>query len=498
MNKKKGIIIAAAAAVVLVAVILLLVLVPKGGSDGKTATLDEGVALERSVDADGMHQAVVLTDKNGNIENNSYGTLMEYYPANIKSIHIENAGGSFDVESDTPEGQATVYTLKGYEDFDLQSGNPDLIASAAASLSFSKVATLDKNKAAEFGFDKPRSTVTVYYEDDTKAVIIVGNDAPQQAGTYIKFGTGDAVYVAETDVVSAFDFSVNDLISLRINENADSTDNNELTSLTLSGAAFDKPLTLVPSENTNYSASYQMTEPVSRLANESESSLIAGGIRGLYATSVKMVNPSGEQLAQLGLDKPYAAVSADYPDATIELIAGKPDGDGNVNVMVKGEKVVYTIAAEKVAWCQTSYEKLCGEYVCNPKMTELSGMTVKANGKTYEFKLSSRESVTTDDKGVETSATVTTVTYGGKEIEIGKFSSFYNDIALIGLADAKTENGGSTALSVTYTFADGSSDTAEFLATGDKYVAKLNGEIAGHCNKGDITRAVNGVAEVIK
>ncbi|MEE1106132.1 MAG: DUF4340 domain-containing protein, partial [Ruminococcus sp.] len=182
--------------------------------------------------------------------------------------------------------------LKGYEDFDLQSGNPDLIASAAASLSFSKVATLDKNKAAEFGFDKPRSTVTVYYEDDTKAVIIVGNDAPQQAGTYIKFGTGDAVYVAETDVVSAFDFSVNDLISLRINENADSTDNNELTSLTLSGAAFDKPVTLVPSENTNYSASYQMTEPVSRLANESESSLIAGGIRGLYATSVKMVNPS--------------------------------------------------------------------------------------------------------------------------------------------------------------------------------------------------------------
>ncbi len=90
------------------------------------------------------------------------------------------------------------------------------------------------------------------------------------------------------------------------------------------------------------------------------------------------------------------------------------------------------------------------------------------------------------------------MTYGGKEIEIGKFSSFYNDIALIGLADAKTENGGSTALSVTYTFADGSSDTAEFLATGDKYVAKLNGEIAGHCNKGDITRAVNGVAEVIK
>jgi len=135
MNKKKGIIIAAAVALVLVAVVLILVFVPKGGSDGKNATLDEGVALERSGDADGMHQARVLTDENGNIKNNSYGTLMEYYPANIKSMHVENTSGSFDIESTTPEGQATVYTIKGYEDFDLQGGNPDLIASAAASLS---------------------------------------------------------------------------------------------------------------------------------------------------------------------------------------------------------------------------------------------------------------------------------------------------------------------------------------------------------------------------
>ena len=102
-------------------------------------------------------------------------------------------------------------------------------------------------------------------------------------------------------------------------------------------------------------------------------------------------------------------------------------------------------------------------------------------------------------KSNETSATVTTVTYGDKEIEIGKFSDFFNKIALIGLADAKTDNGGSKeALAVTYTFEDDSSDTVQFFETGDKYGAKLNGEVAGHSNKGDITRAVKGVAEVIK
>ena len=198
MNKKKGIIIGAAVAAVLTAIVLVLIFVPKGGSsDPQEATYDEGIDLSVSVDKDGVHQAVVNLDKDGKIANNSYGTLMEYYPAQITSIHVENVKGSFDVESETPEGEATVYTIKGYEDFDLQGGNPDMIASAAASLSFTKVATLDNDRAGEFGFDKPRSVVTVNYSDKTKAIITVGDDAPQSASTYIKFGTGDAIYITD-------------------------------------------------------------------------------------------------------------------------------------------------------------------------------------------------------------------------------------------------------------------------------------------------------------
>ena len=92
------------------------------------------------MDKDGVHQAKVNTDENGNIKNNSYGTLMEYYPANISHMHVENTKGTFDVLAETPEGEATIYTIKGYEDFDLQGGNPAMIASAAAKLSGGMVA----------------------------------------------------------------------------------------------------------------------------------------------------------------------------------------------------------------------------------------------------------------------------------------------------------------------------------------------------------------------
>lgn len=501
MTKKKGLIIAAAAAVVLLAVVLILVFVPKGGQKQENAsTIDEGIDLTVSVDKDGVHQAKVNTDKDGNIKNNSYGTLMEYYPANIKLMHVENAKGTFDVASETPEGEATVYTLKGYEDFDLQAGNPSLIASAAAKLSFTKVATLDKEKGdSEFGFDKPRATVTVTYADDTKAIITVGDNAPQQAGTYIRFGTGDAVYVADTETVSAFDYGVTDLISKTINLPSDSADTGTASQITLSGSAFDSELVLVPNTDANYDASYALTAPVSRLAEEKESSLIAGGVRGLFADEVKMVNPSAQQLKTLGLEPAYAHLTAVYPDETVELLASKPDSDGKVNLMAADGKVVYVLPADKVAWTKTSLDKLRGGYVLYPKMTALSGVTVQSGGKSYDFALNTEEKTTTDDKGIETTTVSTAIAYGGKQVETGAFTSFYQSFALLTLSDTKADSGsGKTALKLSYRFADGNTAEVEFLdAGGAAYVAKVNGETAGHVAKAEITRVTDGIAGVI-
>lgn len=105
-----------------------------------------------------------------------------------------------DIKSYTPTDKngktsATQYTIVGYEDFDLQGGIADNIANNAASIDFTKVMTLDGSKLADYGLDKPRDTVTVTYTDKTKAIIYVGDDAPQNAGTYIKFSDNDTVYL---------------------------------------------------------------------------------------------------------------------------------------------------------------------------------------------------------------------------------------------------------------------------------------------------------------
>lgn len=498
MKKKKTLIIVIIAAAVLVGVMLLLIFLPKGsGSD--SSTVDEGVAMKTVTDKDGMHQAVVETEPNGEIKNNSYGTLIKNIPADIKTIHVENKKGTLDVISNTPKGEATVYKLKGYEDYALQSGIPDKIANAAAKLDFSKVASQSGDKKSEFGLDEPRATVTVTYNDKTKAKFIVGSDAPQSAGTYIQFGTEPTIYLCDTETVSAFDLGLNDFMDLNINKTADTTENNDASSITISGSGFDSEIVLKPNKDGKNAASFVMTSPSGGYANESEASLISGGIRGLYADSVEMVDPSGDQLKKLGLLSPHAKITAVYPDVTVKLIGSKPDGDGKVYIMTDGGKVVYKLFSEKAAWTATSYEKLLSDYVISPKMDSLSGVTVKAD-KTYDFSLDTKTSTKTDDEGSETTSTTTTVQYNGKDVDLGKFTTYYDDLSLIKLSEKKSKSfSGSPEISVTYTYSDGTTDKAEFYAAGNEfYTAVLNGKAVGSCYKADVVRIKNNIKDVIK
>ncbi|MCH5297248.1 MAG: DUF4340 domain-containing protein [Ruminococcus sp.] len=503
-NKKNKIIllISVAAVVVLVGVLLLLIFMPDGTKGD--ATYDEGINLSNAVDENGVHQAQVITNEKGEIDNNSYGTLLKYVPADISSIHVENSQGSFDVLSDTPvnengETQATIYTIKGYEDFDLQSSIPDEIASAASQLDFSKVVSLDGKNSSDYGFDNPKSTVTVYYDDKTSAKIIVGDNAPQETGTYIKFGDSDTIYIVTVDAVAPFSYGLTDLFSLTINDSASNTENSQANKITLGGTHLDKEIVIEPNTNTAISASYVMTSPIKGYASETGSSNVDGDIRGLYATKVKMVNPTDTQLKELGLDKPYATVKAEYPDTTVELIAAKPDSEGTVIMMIKGGNVVYEIGKDSVTWVEITLDEMLSEYMLTPSMVALSKVTVNDGKKDYEFVLSSTTTTNADDEGNETTTTTTTVKYGNTEIDLGKFSTYFQNITLITRADDKTESfSGNPVLSVKYEYSsDKSSDTVSFYSTGnDRYLAVVNGTAIGHVYKSGINNIVNQTSQV--
>ena len=127
-------------------------------------------------------------------------------------------------------------------------------------------------------------------------------------------------------------------------------------------------------------------------------------------------------------------------------------------------------------------------------MTSLKTMNINDT----KLDLSSRESTVTDDRGSETTSTITTVFRGTEEIQLDNFSPFLDEAAMIALADDKAENpSGKAALTLSYTYADGSSDKAEFYEASDnRYVAVLNGTAIGHARKSDITRVLDDLKKL--
>lgn len=512
-KNKKYLIIAAACVVVLAAGLLaLLFLLPKDSAD-LTDAIDEGADISVSTDADGTHQAKLNLNDKGELDNNSYGTLLSYTPAEISKISVENAGGSYEITSYTPTTtetdpttgeektttDTTQYTLVGYEDFELQQGQPDALANDVAALEFSSISSVDGSNASDFGFDSPRAKATVTYTDDTKAVIYVGDDAPGGKGTYIRFGSGDPVYLVATDSVDALLYNITDMISLTINDSADTDDNNKVSSVTLSGSNFENEIVMEPNTDTANSASYVLTKPAKNYADEKYSSEVTGALRGLYAASVAYVNPSKDQLSKCGLTQPYARVQAVYPDVSIDLTASKPDSEGNVYIMETGGKVVYTMASANLPWVTVTYNDLLSSYVLNPTFTHIKSMTVSSGSKSYAFSLDTRTSKTTDDAGSETTTETTTVKYNGKELTLANFNIFFQNIAYIERAgEASGSPSGSAALTVTYTY-DSKSDTdtvAFYKTDSDRYLAVLNGQTLGTVYKSKVNGVLEQIAKV--
>ncbi len=503
----KTLVIAICVMAVLAGVLLTLLFMPKETSK-KTESGDASVSAKLSKDK--VWQNDVKT-KDGEIKNNGSGKLMNMVPSDIKTIKLENKKGTTIITSYTPKTKkknsktgktevttdTTQYTVKGFEKFDLQAGEPDQIASACAALEFKSVSCVDaSDKLGDFGFDKPKAVATVTYNDGTKAVIKVGSEAPQGLGTYVMFGDGKSVYLCDTETVEHLLYGVTDLVSKTINNAAEDTEKSNFSQAAISGSNFSQKIVIEPNKSDEIQDDYVLTSPAKVFADNTEASNVSGGIRGLFADSVKAVNPNSSLLSQLGLSSPYAEITAVYPDETVSLKASKPDSNGSCYLMKKDGKVVYTIKAEKIAWVKTSYEKLISDYVLNVDLSSIKALTVDK----YKFDVTTKTVKTTDDKGEETSTTKTTTKFNGKKIEEGNFETLFNNIALLKKQDKITSaSGGKADLTVTYSYSSGrSDDKLVFSKNGSSYVVTINGVHAGTVNSSYVEKLASQAQSVSK
>lgn len=495
-NKKLIKILVPALVVVLIAVALVVVLLIPDSTeknDVNQQNMPSYAEVQETVNEDNVHQVEIQKDEKGEVVENGTGTLLSYVPMNIKEIKVENTKSTFTIKSYTPveittdengkekeETQATEYTIVGFEDKDIAMGIPDAIANDAAALDFTQVVSTGDKDEKDFGFDSPQATVTVTYEDKTKAVIIVGNKAPSNSGVYVKFGDGKEIYLVEEDAVDSFLYSTNDLISLNVNDPVSNGDNATASSITLGGTHYKDSVTFEPSDNETANSNYLITSPKKYYGDDQGCSLVEAGIRGVKASSVAYVNPGDKELEKYGLVTPYATVDAVYPDTTVSLLASEPDSKGYCYLMVKGGDVIYKILEDSVQWVSSSLDDLRSKYFVDNTLKALSEAEVSFDNKEYEFDLE------TDSNNN------TTVKCNDKEIELGDFQTAFDYMHSTDFYrhEFTSESlSGSPVMTVEFSYSgDRSDDEVKFYEKGNKIYVTVNGEQISYTYKTSVSQ----------
>ena len=477
------------AGVLVVGIVITIVLLSKP-KPVTAADLKNDAPMKYYVDDDGQHQAKPVLNENGKLDTDNFklnGTLISRIPSEIKQIDVSNKSGSFTLLLNTPfttdpaTGETvrgeTTYKLKGYEKISLQTGEPDVIANDCSSTLFKRIADVDGKKAKDFGFNKPIATIKTHFTDGKYSTIIVGGKAPNNDGTYIMFGSNKTIYLVDNTYIDGFLFSVLDLMPLDITDAPQSVTDSEFKSISISGSAFSETIELKPNTDEAINTTNVMTAPYTMFANEVEISNIAGGIRGLYAEEVVCMNPSDSQLSDLGVAKPYAKITAKYADKTITLRASEPK-DGYVNLYSDSKKLVYKISADKVAWVQTSTEKLTPAIVLAPNYPKISNITVTDKNGTNAIDVKTTSDTVDNTDGYTETIYYTTATLNGKVLDEYNFRTFTQNICnMTNAGKLGDEKAGKTAITITISYSTGrNADTIKIYETsGTKYIAELNG-----------------------
>lgn len=447
-------------------------------------------------------------DGNGNIISAGVVELIAKVPADVKTINVSNESGEFTIHAETPTSvatnesgeeevktDATVYTLEGYEDADLKSGEPDAVASAAAAVTTTKIVDINGENPSEYGFDKPRANVKVTFTDNEEDTIKVGNKAPGEEGTYIQVNDDKAIYLVDNDSVSSFLLNPLALLDANITDSASSDENGEASKIIMGGSNFGgEEFVIVPNDDETNAAYYKITSPKKGFLSTDGYSAI-GGILSLSGEAVVAYHPTQQQLEEYGVAKPVTTISAEYADVTYNLSASAPNKDNLVYIFNSDKNIIYSIAATSVPWAEMTYEDMVSEYVLKPVKDMVSSVEITAGGKIYKFDMETKTNE--DEDGNET--TETTVKYGDNVLDTSYYDVFFDNLINAqrggkyeGSAESEAE------LTVKYNYSNGKeSDTVSYFAgESRKYSYSVNGSNDGYVYNTYVSKIISDVKTI--
>ncbi len=421
--------------------------------------------------------------------------LTSQEPADVTSIDVKNAGGSFEVvrvkESDD-SGDAE-YAIAGWEDLPTDTSLLWTLSNNTASMSSTDLVDEHCDDMEKFGLDEDNAVaVTLHFEDNSSYAFRIGSSISGTGVTYLSPEGTDTVYTVQNSLVSNFSKPAVDFLSKTIVEEPAEEDYPIIDSLTVEREDMDYPFELVydttaeDDDNLNGTvATHIMAKPVPAYLSVDRSTPVVTGIFGLTADEIVVPHPTEDDIKNAGLDNLFGTVTMKCDNGStyvLHMSSRQTEKDTETgaetayyNVCLDGVDAIYRIAAENLVWASVTPTDVTSKLVICTYVWDLSDVDVHMGDKKLDFQI---EATSADDA---------VVTVNGESTDAERYRLFYTFLlnTTAETIDWSSEPKGEPAAEIKLKTKNGSLDqTLEFYELDDfTCLITVNGQSAFTCRK---------------
>lgn len=399
----------------------------------------------------------------------------------IARINIKNSSEEYFLTTDGDK-----WVLNGDSSIKIKKSSLDSLLFSLSSVSVKKVIAENDENANDFGFNNPLGYAELIFKDGTNAKITVGGKTLDGQDYYIMVPGDNKIYMKNaygTESLIPFISSLRDLSLVSI----DTSDINNITEFYMSkrGSMAVKLKNNVDVNDENADARWRMIKPVTAVMNgQNFADKIVSCFESFNAS--KVIEDHPKNLADYGLNNPYAEFSISTKDAAFSFKVG--DETENFRyITMSGQSAVYLIDKTKLSFLDVSYIDLMSNLIHVEYIKDVNKVTIASQDKKYDMEI----------KGEGEKAEYF---INGKKIHKSSFSKAYQ--AVIGISldslDLSDEPKINNEAYIKYSKKDGTETLVEFLPVNDRnYRVVVNGEGNSVTNKKNLDNALEKVQEII-
>ncbi|NLM11460.1 MAG: DUF4340 domain-containing protein [Clostridiaceae bacterium] len=400
MSNFKKLIIPAIVLALLVGAYLIVTNLPEKEDEGNTNTSQEKIQIFDFVKND---LSEIIMENNDEVLHFKYTT-----------IQVEQETTKDDGTVETKMVDRNVWVPVEPEGMNVRSSSVDSIAWNANSLKAQKVIDENPEDLSVYGLDNPVK-LTFIMNDNTRYVLLVGNETP----------TGGAYYAKKEDEATVYtigDYEAEKFIQTKFDLMETEVYDKEYTSQDFTALSFTRHQNLIFNAATDESnTKWLLSYPIEAEARYENIYKITEALAGVSVS--KYIEENAENLDNYGLESPAYVFKYTLGGNDYKLSLGKLYTDGKAYyATMNDENLIFTVSANLFTFLDKPIEEIISSFVHLQNINEVSELKITMDGRVDV----SRINVDTEDDEKSTYEFNGTLLTGEKDDDyIRTFKKYY-------------------------------------------------------------------------